>query len=448
MKDYVVMDLENPNFRQNSICAIGILVIRDNKVIERKYSLINPEDTFDYMNMQITKIAPHMVEDSPTLKEYWKEIKSCLTENVVVGHNITYDLRVLSKSLQRYNIEIPDFNYCCTLTQSRRNLVLPSYKLENIAKKLHIIYNPHNAIEDARASYELFEYMNRRKEIGLDQCKHYHYRPKVIEKYDPKLSTNINNLYGIIRVIIFEEQVTQKQLNLLDSWLKENIQYKHYPLFDSVINKLTTILNKGFIDGNAKRDLAGLVESVKKSSIYNKNTLKVQVLQGIIKTITVDDKVTIEKINHLKTWLTRNNDLKGTFPYDKILRITNHVLNKGFITFDEQKQISDIFKEMMNPIKTTNETLKLNGKTFCLSGDFKHGNKEKIIYILEKQGLTEKTSVSKKLDYLFVGDLGSPAWKYGNIGGKIVKAQKLQDEGSEIKIISETNLFNELNLDE
>jgi len=37
--------------------------------------------------------------------------------------------------------------------------------------------------------------------------------------------------------------------------------------------------------------------------------------------------------------------------------------------------------------------------------------------------------------------LGSPAWKYGNIGGKIVKAQKLQDNGGKIKIISETNLF-------
>jgi DNA polymerase-3 subunit epsilon len=42
---------------------------------------------------------------------------------------------------------------------------------------------------------------------------------------------------------------------------------------------------------------------------------------------------------------------------------------------------------------------------------------------------------------LFVGDLGSPAWKYGNIGGKIVKAQKLQDNGGKIKIISEKNLF-------
>lgn len=94
MRDYVVMDLENPNFRQNSICAIGVMLIRNNNVVERKYSLINPEDTFDNINIQITKIAPHMIKQSPTLPEYWSEISSWLSNNVIVGHNITYDLRV------------------------------------------------------------------------------------------------------------------------------------------------------------------------------------------------------------------------------------------------------------------------------------------------------------------------------------------------------------------
>ena len=40
----MVLDLENPNFRQNSICAVGVIVVRDNNVIEKIYSLINPEE--------------------------------------------------------------------------------------------------------------------------------------------------------------------------------------------------------------------------------------------------------------------------------------------------------------------------------------------------------------------------------------------------------------------
>ena len=444
MKDYVVMDLENPNFRQNSICAIGIILVRDNKVVQKKYSLINPEDTFDRINMDITKIAPHMVEDSPTLPEYWPEIKDLLTDNIVVGHNITYDLSVISKSLQRYNIQVPDFKYLCTLSLSRRYMDLPSYKLENIAKKLHIIYNPHNAIEDARASFEVFEYINRYEEISHSQSKHYHYVPKVVEKYDPKLSTNLNNLYGMLRVILFRENISQEQFQLFEQWYDNNRQYNQYLIFHKISLELKRIISQGYMTGSDKKALVNTVDFISVSSIYSEKTLKTQVLQGIIKAITADNRVSIEELTHLKNWLLRNPSLTGTYIYDKILKITNIHLKKGYVDFNEQEKLAQQFKELITPIKVTNEEFSFEGKTFCLSGEFLHGNKEKITHLLEKEGAIAKSSVSSKVDYLFVGDLGSPAWKYGNIGGKIIKAQKLQDKGMKIKIISEKNLFKKL----
>lgn len=441
MKDYVVLDLENPNFRQNSISAVGIVLVRDNKAVEKIYSLINPEDTFDRINMDITKIAPHMVKDSPTLPEFWPVIKDLLTNNIVVGHNITYDLKLLSRSLQRYQIPVPDFRFICTLSLSRRFLDLPSYKLENIAKKLHIIYNPHNAIEDARAAYELFEYINRHREISPSEAKHYHYVPKVVEKYDPKLSTNINNLYGMLRVVLFEEYITEAQFKLFENWYEINRQYSQYLIFHKINLELKKILDKGHMDAYDKKELVNVVEFVSVSSIYSKKTLKVQVLQGIIRAITADGKVTLEELTNLKRWLLRNTSLSGSYPYDKILKITNIMLKQGFITFEEQENVSKQLQDLITPIKNTDEKFILENKVFCLSGEFKHGSKEKITYLLEKEGAIAKSSISRKVDYLFVGDLGSPAWKYGNIGGKIVKAQKLQDDGGKIKIISETNLF-------
>ena len=437
----MVLDLENPNFRQNSICAIGVIVVQENNVVEKIYSLINPEDTFDRINMDITKIAPHMVENSPTFPEFWPKIKDLLTNNIVVGHNITYDLKLISKSLQRYHLPVPDFRYICTLYLSRRYLNLHSYKLENVAKSLHIIYNPHNAIEDARAAYELFEYINRHEKIPVTESKHYHYVPKVVERYDPKLSTNLNNLYGMLRVVLFEEYISEPQFMLFEEWYGNNLQYNQYLVFHKISLELKRILDKGHMDGSDKKSLVNVVEFVSVSSIYSNKTLKIQVLQGIIKAITADNKVTLEELTNLKRWMMRNTSLRGSYPYDKILKITNVRLNQGFITFEEQEDISNQFKELITPIKNTNESFTLKNKTFCLSGEFKHGNKEKITYLLEKEGAISKSSVSGKVDYLFVGDLGSPAWKYGNIGGKIVKAQKLQDDGGKIKIISEKNLF-------
>ena len=228
---------------------------------------------------------------------------------------------------------------------------------------------------------------------------------------------------------------------LFEEWYGNNLQYNQYLVFHKISLELKRILDKGHMDGSDKKSLVNVVEFVSVSSIYSNKTLKIQVLQGIIKAITADNKVTLEELTNLKRWMMRNTSLRGSYPYDKILKITNVMLNQGFITFEEQEDISNQFKELITPIKNTNESFTLKNKTFCLSGEFKHGNKEKITYLLEKEGAISKSSVSGKVDYLFVGDLGSPAWKYGNIGGKIVKAQKLQDDGGKIKIISETNLF-------
>lgn len=96
--NFVVLDIENPNSRGNSICAIGMLVIEDGTLTRKEYSLINPEDRFDRTNSEITGITESMVLNSPTLKEYWPEIGTVLSNSVIIGHNIKYDLSVLSKA--------------------------------------------------------------------------------------------------------------------------------------------------------------------------------------------------------------------------------------------------------------------------------------------------------------------------------------------------------------
>lgn len=42
VKNYITVDIENPNTRGNSICSIGIVIAKDSKIVEEKYSLINP----------------------------------------------------------------------------------------------------------------------------------------------------------------------------------------------------------------------------------------------------------------------------------------------------------------------------------------------------------------------------------------------------------------------
>lgn len=445
MKNYVIMDLENPNARGNSICSIAIVVVKDNVIIDKKYSLINPEDRFDVKNSEITGITSNMVLQSPTLKEYWYEIKELLENNIIVGHNVLYDLSVLAKSLSRYNIEVPLFNYCCTLELSRKFLNLDSYKLTSISQFLNVNYNPHNALEDAVTTYYLFRYLSEHYNIDNLQAKQYEYEFTVKDNIDSKLSSNINSLYGIIKGINYDGIINQYEISLLNKWLDENVIYKQYSLFNKILTELRSILEDGIITEYEKIELLGLVNSIQSSSMYNETTLNLQILQGILEGIACDKKIVIEEIENLKIWLIKNDYLSGVYPYDKVLLIVNKVLEDGILTENEKEELALSFNEILNPVCSDNKSIELNGKTFCLTGDFKNGTKSEIKQKLEKFGAIEKSGVSTKLNYLFVGGLGSDAWKYGNIGGKIAKAQELQEKGSLIQIIREEDLFENIN---
>ena len=53
----------------------------------------------------------------------------------------------------------------------------------------------------------------------------------------------------MVQVLIYNQSSTQKQLNLLNSWLQENMKYNHYPLFDDITKKITSIVDKGCVNG-------------------------------------------------------------------------------------------------------------------------------------------------------------------------------------------------------
>ena len=320
MEKYVFLDIENPNCRNNSICSIGLVIVEENEILEKLYTLINPEDRFDNINSKITGIENSMVQGSPTLIDYWVKIKTLLEESIIVGHNIEYDLSVLSKALDRYNITPPKFKYICTYKLSKQYLELNSYKLEDLCNYIGYKYVAHNALEDALASFELFKFISKNNLINDYQL--YDYINHEVESIDSRLESNINDLYGIVKGITYDE-----------------------------------------------------------------------------------------------------------------------------ITKEEENKLKFTFEEILNPY-TNQFSIELDGMTYCLTGEFKNGTKTDINNILKNYGAIEKSGVTSKTDYLFVGSLGSDAWKYGNIGGKIAKAQELKEKGAKIEIICEDELFNMINNDE
>lgn len=439
IKDYISVDIENPNARGNSICSIGIIIVKDNKIVDEKYSLINPEDRFDINNSNITGLNYADVKDAPTFKEYWESIKELLENNVIVGHNITYDLNVIAKALERYDIEVPIFNCYCTLKLSRSFININSYSLDSLCDLLNIsLENHHNALEDAKASQKIFEYLNYNEDIG--SCEKFEFESKVLDGLDSKLETNINTLYGIIKGINYDGIIDDKEIEKLKSWVEDNRLYKQYSLFNRIINKLEEILEDNIITEYERIELEKLITSINNSKMYSESTLSLQILNGILDGIVCNQKVNPKEIDNLNIWLKQNDYLKDVYPYDKILLEVNKVLEDGVLTEEESNYILSVFKEIVHPDFNNDDNIDLNGKTICLTGEFKCATKQEISKKLQELGAIEKIGVSSKLDYLIVGSVGSDAWKFGKIGGKQAKAQELNEKGADIKIIDEDSL--------
>ncbi len=439
IKDYISIDIENPNARGNSICSIGIIVVKNKKVVDEKYSLINPEDRFDVNNSNITGLNYFDVKDAPTFKEYWKSIKELFENNIIVGHNITYDLTVIAKALERYDIEVPIFNYYCTLKLSRNFIKTNSYSLNSLCDLLNVnLENHHNALEDAKASQKIFEYLDYNNDIGTSEK--FEFESKLSDKLDSKLETNINTLYGIIEGINYDGTIDDKEIEKIKSWIEDNRLYKQYSLFDRIINKLEEILDDNIITEYERIELKKLVTSINSSKMYSESTLALQILNGILDGIVCNQKVNQKEIDSLNIWLKQNDYLKDVYPYDKILLEVSNVLEDGVLTAEESNYILSIFNEIVHPDFNNDENIDFNGKIFCLTGEFETATKQVISKKLQDLGAIEKTGVSSKLNYLIIGGVGSDAWKFGKIGGKQAKAQELNEKGANIKIIDEDSL--------
>jgi NAD-dependent DNA ligase len=86
----------------------------------------------------------------------------------------------------------------------------------------------------------------------------------------------------------------------------------------------------------------------------------------------------------------------------------------------------------------------VSGKTFLFTGKLASGHtREQAGKLVKKSGGKVVNHVSKELDYLVVGDAGSPLFKGDN---KRARVERLQKEGAKTRILSEPQFFKVLDI--
>ncbi|WP_165921194.1 exonuclease domain-containing protein [Paenibacillus albiflavus] len=155
--NFVSIDFETANSSRNSICSVGIVVVKNGEITDSYYSLVKPPTLdFDDINISIHGITPKDVKNKPTFRELWKEILPYLVGNDVIAHNVSFDFSALRAVLAYYNLDFPELNYYCSYLLSKK--VWPgllSYKLTAVAKEINYQFKHHEALEDAQAAAKI-----------------------------------------------------------------------------------------------------------------------------------------------------------------------------------------------------------------------------------------------------------------------------------------------------
>lgn len=151
--DFIAVDFETATEKRDSACAIGIAAVKDRKIVDTFYSLIQPPENFySPHNIEIHKITPDMTNTALPFSEIWGEQKlyHLFSSALVVSHNAPFDMAVLYASISPWASRQLDFKYIDSMSIAK-DFVHGVKSLEHCAEHFSISMGTHhNALDDAK----------------------------------------------------------------------------------------------------------------------------------------------------------------------------------------------------------------------------------------------------------------------------------------------------------
>src|SRR5690554_5494054 len=187
---------------------------------------------------------------------------------------------------------------------------------------------------------------------------------------------------------------------------------------------------------------------------WHRNLIKsLESLLGLCQGLIADNRLNEQEIVFLDTWLRENTEVTRAWPGDVIARRVREILADGIVTEDEAEDLKDTLQQITGsvtaegiaagmaatlPVQKVHSIL-FEEKTFCFTGKFVYGSRNKCHLATEALGGICVSSVTRQLDYLVIGALASRDWKHTSFGRKIMRAVELREDGHPVTIIGEDN---------
>ena len=153
MQDFAAIDFETANGRRCSVCAVGVVIVRNGQIVDKFYSLIEPTPNYyTYWTTEVHGMTRRDTDGQPKFPEVWAQIADRIAGLPLVAHNKPFDESCLKSVFAEYGMEYPNYDFHCTLAASRRQLDLLCHCLDVVAEACGYDFeNHHHALADAEA---------------------------------------------------------------------------------------------------------------------------------------------------------------------------------------------------------------------------------------------------------------------------------------------------------
>ena len=199
--NFCIVDLETTGLDPtiDEIIEISCIKIRNNIKEKIFASLIKPSEPIDPFIESLTGISNEILKDAPPLKQTLKDCIDFIGSDIIVGHNVNFDINFLyDNCLRIFGYEYKN-NFIDTMRLSRRIIPeLPHHRLKDMIKHYSIGTKvEHRALSDCIQTLSLFQNLKEDailKYSSIDDFKSYCTKKKKRKRDNHKPSIKASDI--------------------------------------------------------------------------------------------------------------------------------------------------------------------------------------------------------------------------------------------------------------
>ncbi len=152
--EFIVFDVETTGLSATDgdrIIEIAAMKVKGLVVVDKFYSLVNPQRSIPSAATNVNNITNEMVAGAPAADEVLPRMIEFIGGGCVVGHNVRFDLSFLCHELSRSNRKLKDETPAIDTLKMAREILpyLSTYKLSYLARSLGVtVTETHRALAD------------------------------------------------------------------------------------------------------------------------------------------------------------------------------------------------------------------------------------------------------------------------------------------------------------